>query len=251
MKMRILGGLLVLLSTVLPCCLAETQAFGTYKRKKLPDKALVKSWQAAQAEVGLVDATNTGLANATQLMAPAFNALKQPHYVNEKGARRCAYVRTPKSANNNVGCNLDRHKDWQGAWWKEGRQVRNWKNLFGNWGKVKHKYSPIPKNYGGHPSGLPKVFSELMWFTFVREPMARFVSAYTEIEYRNREKSYGFGYENYKLGTPERFTEFVLWLLKGGLYQNENIQKGVSWHTSQIYHSFNQATILRYESILR
>ena len=96
------------------------------------------------------------------------------------------YVRIPKNGNNNIRCNLASFPGEQEEL-KCLRQV----------------------------DGLKLVSSGVKVWTFVREPISRFVSGYTEVEFRNRDDPKVQEHFKHKLGTKERFREYVVSMLDG------------------------------------
>lgn len=96
------------------------------------------------------------------------------------------YVRIPKNGNNNIRCNLEGFPG-------EAEDL-----------KCLHQHE-----------GLKLVGSGVKVWTFVREPISRFVSGYTEVEFRNQNTEKIQKRFKHALGTKERFREYVVSMLEG------------------------------------
>lgn len=159
-----------------------------------------KLWNRARQILGLQDASN----------AHTFADEKQ-RFVAKQFYTQCTlmsrslldgnalYIRIPKNGNDNIRCNL---MDWPG----EGNDV------------------PCLNR----TEGLRLSTSGVKLWTFVRHPISRFVSGYTEVEFRNQGDPKVQAKFMHPIGTKERFREYITSMLQGR-------------KVPQIYHTFSQS----------
>lgn len=111
------------------------------------------------------------------------------------------YIRIPKNGNDNIRCNL---MNWPG----EGEDV------------------PCLNS----TNGLRVSTTGVRLWTFVRDPISRFVSGYTEVEFRNQNKPWVQEKFTHPIGTRERFREYITSMLQGR-------------KVPEIYHTFSQSWV--------
>mmetsp|Transcript_5355 Transcript_5355/g.33558 ORF Transcript_5355/g.33558 Transcript_5355/m.33558 type:complete len:346 (+) Transcript_5355:651-1688(+) len=169
-------------------------------RSAVLEKDQAKLWNRARQLLGLQDASNV----------QSFGDEKQKFVANQFYTQctlmsrslldgNALYIRIPKNGNDNIRCNL---MNWPG----EG--------------------SDLPCL--NRTKGLQLSTSGVRIWTFVRHPISRFVSGYTEVEFRNQDDPKVQAKFTHPIGTKERFREYVTSMLQGR-------------KVPQIYHTFSQS----------
>ncbi|KAG1672601.1 hypothetical protein FOA52_002081 [Chlamydomonas sp. UWO 241] len=175
----------------------------------LTDKAVRFFWSEARREAGVPQirpvAMRFARRTASVLSFGCFGLYTST-------SRKAVYVRQPKVGNDNIKCNLQMTPGFPSG--------------------VLTREQTRPEIHSielGRDAGLEAfqcqdavvIGSATPLFTYVREPISKFISAYSEIEFRNvieKNTTYGFDYESETLGSPQRFAVFVRWLLRGRMW---------------------------------
>lgn len=188
--------------------------------------AVLTMWQQARAELG-VELSADEVQSAAEL-ARRLSFTTAGLYTSS--TRTAVYVRMPKAGNDNIKCNLQLVPTFTAA-----------KLTRGDLKPTLHE-QPLGKEVGLVEVGDERAFTltGLPFFTYVRRPVMRFVSAYAEIEFRHmvQNKSYGFDYERLPRGQPERFAEFVRWLLRGRIWAQAKGKVADVLPETEVYHLY-------------